>query len=67
MQSFTGRVTRVPSRESFDVRVGGSTYNVYTNSRLPRGLSAGDLVRVEGRREDHNDIRNASVTVLRNR
>ena len=66
-QSYTGTVTNVRSDNSFDVRIGGSTYNVYTNYDLPRGLSVGDQVRVNGERVGGNDIRQARVSVLRNR
>jgi len=66
-QSYTGRVTKVRSDQSFDAEIGGNTFNVYTLSRLPRGLSAGDAVRINGVQKYHNDIRDASVTVLRNR
>ena len=66
-QSYTGTVTSVRSDQSFDVRIGGGTFNVYTLSRLPRGLSVGDQVRVNGVQQFNNDIRNASVSILRNR
>ncbi len=66
-QTFTGRVTDVHSRESFDIKVAGETYNVYAVSNTPRRLSVGDRVEVIGIREDHNDIRDASVTIIRNR
>jgi hypothetical protein len=35
--------------------------------RLPRNLDRGDVVRVYGRRYGDNDIRNASINILRNR
>jgi hypothetical protein len=66
-QQFTGVVTNVRSDQSFDIRVGGTTYNVYSNSRLSRRLNEGDTVRVYGVRTDGNDIRNASVSLLSNR
>jgi hypothetical protein len=66
-QSFTGVVTNVRSDQSFDVRIGGGTYNVYLNNVLPRQLNVGDQVRVYGVRYGSNDIRNASVTIIRNR
>lgn len=64
---YTGTVTNVRSNQSFDISVGGKTYNVYTNSRTPRGLSRGDQVQVTGVQQYNNDIRNASVSILRNR
>jgi hypothetical protein len=64
--SYTGTVTRRRSDFLLNVRVGGSTYNVYSTSRLPRAIDGNDLVRVYGRREGYNNIRNASVTLIRN-
>ena len=66
-QSFTGRVTNVKSADEFDIRIGNTTYNVYTDSRAPRGLRVGDVVRVYGQRVGKNDIRNASASLLSNR
>ena len=66
-QSFTGVVTDVHSATSFDIRVGGDTYNVYLTSRAPRYLNVGDVVRVYGERANKNDIRGNSVTILNNR
>lgn len=66
-QSFTGVVTDVHSATSFDIRVGGDTYNVYLTSRVPRYLNAGDVVRVYGERANKNDIRANSLTILNNR
>ena len=66
-QSFTGRVTKVKSRDEFDIRIGNTTYNVYTDSRVSRALSVGDIVRVYGKRVGKNDIRNASASLLSNR
>jgi hypothetical protein len=66
-RSYTGVITRVRSNDEFDIRVGGTTYNVYLSSRAPRQLSRNDYVRVSGVRSGSNDIRNASVTLLRNR
>lgn len=66
-QSWTGTVTRVRSDRSFDFSVGGSTFNVYSNSLLPRGLNQGDVMRVSGVRQDKNDVRNASVRLVNNR
>lgn len=65
--NYTGIVTRVTSNQSFDVRIGGNTFNVYTNGRLPQGLSTGDTVQVNGVQEGKNDIRNASVSLISNR
>ena len=64
--TFSGTVTNVRSGNSFDLRANGRTYNVYTASSLPRGLSRGDEVRVDGRPYGDNDIRNASVRVTQN-
>ncbi len=66
-QTYTGIVTGVRSDQSFDVRIGGDTFNVYLSTRLPRQLNTGDYVRVYGVRSGNNDIRNASVSILNNR
>jgi hypothetical protein len=63
-QTFTGQASNVKDRQ-FDLRVGGSSYDVYASSRLPNGLRSGDTVRVYGQRYGNNDIRNANVTVIR--
>jgi hypothetical protein len=65
-ESFTGTVTRTDGRNKFDLRVGGRTYNVYPNSSNRR-IDRGDVVRVYGQRTGNNDIRNASVSIIRNR
>lgn len=65
--SFSGTVTNVRSGNSFDLRANGRTYNVYTSSSLPRGLSNGDTVSVYGRPYGDNDIRNATVRVTDNK
>lgn len=65
--SFVGRVTKVHSATSFDIRVDDHIFNVYLDSRVPRRLDERDLVRVDGVRMDNNDIRDASVTILNNR
>ncbi len=64
--SYSGTVTNVRSGNSFDLRANGRTYNVYTSSSLPRGLSRGDEVSVYGRPYGDNDIRNASVRITDN-
>ncbi len=64
--TFSGTVTNVRSGNSFDLRANGRNYNVYTSSRLPRGLSRNDEVRVYGRPYGDNDIRNATVRVTDN-
>lgn len=64
---YFGTVTRVHSAQNFDIDINGNTFNVYTDYRLPRGLSEGDTVRVSGNRVGKNDIRNATVTISRNR
>jgi hypothetical protein len=65
-RTFTGTVTKV-SNNRFDIRVGNTTYNVASSSRLPRNLDRGDIVRVYGQRFGQNDIRNASVSMINNR
>ena len=65
-QTFSGIVTGVRNNREFDVRIGGTIYNVYANNAAPR-LSNSDRVRIYGQRSGNNDIRNASVTVTRNR
>ena len=65
-ETFTGTVTDTHGSDKFDLRVGGRTYNVYPN-RGSRRIDRGDLVRVYGQRTGNNDIRNASVAILRNR
>jgi len=66
-RTFTGVVTNSRSGDKFDIRVDGRTYNVYLSGRRPHGLDRNDVVRVYGKRVGGNDIRNASVRVLRNR
>ena len=66
-RAYTGTVTRVRSTQSFDINIGGNIFNVYTVSRTPWGLSTGDTVRVNGVQQYNNDIRNASVSIIRNR
>ena len=66
-RSYTGVVTNTRSGDKFDVRIDGKTYNVYLSGRRPRGLDRNDVVRVYGKRVGSNDIRNASVRILRNR
>jgi hypothetical protein len=65
--TFVGTVTNVKSNQSFEIRVNGHDYDVYSNSHLPRGLNRGDTVRVYGVRSGNNDIRNAGVALIRNR
>lgn len=64
-QTFTGQVSNVRGQQ-FDLRVGGTTYNVYASSRLPSGLDQNDSVRVYGQRSGNNDIRNANVSIIGN-
>ena len=64
---YIGTVTRVRSNTNFDVSINGSTFNVYLDTPSPRGLTTGDTVRINGVQQDKNDIRNATVSVLRNR
>lgn len=66
-RTFTGTVDGVDSNSKFELRSGGRTYDVYVSGRLPRGLDRHDVVRVYGYRYGNNDIRNAHVTVIRNR
>ena len=67
MARYTGRVVAVRSSSSFDLRVDNTTYNVYTLRPLRRALSRGDRVQVSGDRVGKNDIRNATVQIVRNR
>ena len=64
--TYSGTVTNVRAGNSFDLRANGRTYNVYTASALPRGLSKGDKVSVYGRPYGDNDIRNATVRITSN-
>jgi outer membrane murein-binding lipoprotein Lpp len=66
-RGYTGTVTRVRSSQSFDVNIGGNIFNVYLVNLAPRGLSVGDIVRVNGVQQYNNDIRNAGVTIVNNR
>ena len=66
-QNYVGRVTNVRSATSFDARIGDKIFNVYTRTSLPRRLNSGDVVRINGVAKYNNDIRNADVTVIRNR
>lgn len=66
-RTFTGTVERVNSSSHFRLRSGGQTYDVYASGRMSRRLDRNDVVRVYGYRYGSNDIRNANVTVLRNR
>ena len=66
-RTFVGVVSKAKSGDEFNIKIDGKTYNVYLDSRRPRGLDKDDLVRVYGKRVGANDIRNANVTVLRNR
>lgn len=65
-ETFVGTVTDTHGSDKFDLRVNGRTYNVYPN-RNSRRLDRGDVVRVYGQRTGNNDIRNASVAIIRNR
>jgi len=66
--TFTGVVTKTfHGDDKVDVRINGRVFNVYVSRRLPRNLDRGDVVRVYGRRYGDNDIRNASINILRNR
>lgn len=66
-QVFTGTVIKERADNLFNMKYNGKTYNVYTVGRTPRRLNAGDLVRVTGKRVGDNDIRRATVEILRNR
>jgi len=67
-RTFEGVVTNVNyGGNEFDIRINGNTYNVYASVRLPGRLNRGDTVRVYGRRYGNNDIRNANVSILRDR
>ena len=64
--SLSGTVLNVRSGNSFDLRANGRVYNVYTSSSVPRGLSRGDKVSLNGRSYGDNDIRNANVRITEN-
>jgi hypothetical protein len=66
-RTFTGTVEDVDSNSKFELRSDGRTYDVYVSGRLPRGLDKHDMVRVYGYRYGNNDIRDAHVTIIRNR
>jgi len=66
-QTFTGKVSKVNSRSQFNLRVGNTTYDVYLSGNASRKLDKNDVVRVYGYRYGVNDIRNANVTLVRNR
>lgn len=66
-RSYAGVITKINSKRQFDIRVDGKTYNVTLSGNAPRGLDRNDYVRVYGKRSGNNDIKNASVSVLRHR
>jgi hypothetical protein len=66
-RSYAGVVTKVHSKKKFDIRADGRTYNVTLSNNAPRNLSRNDYVRVYGKRSGNNDIKNASVSILRRR
>ena len=66
-RTFTGTVVKVESNSKFELRANGRTYDVYISGRLSRRLDRRDVVRVYGYRHGNNDIRNANVSILRNR
>ena len=65
-RTFTGTVGKVHSSRQFQLKSGGRTYDVFARD-MPRRLDRGDTVRVTGIRSGSDDIRNAYVTILRNR
>ena len=65
-RNYSGTVSAVRNDREFDVRIDGKTYNVYAVSGT-RNLNKNDEVRVYGTRFGDNDIRNARVTITRNR
>lgn len=65
-ETFRGQVVKVRNSREFDIRVGIKLYNVYASSAT-NDLSIGDEVRVYGSRLGSNDIRNANVSITRNR
>jgi hypothetical protein len=67
IRSVRGTVANVRSQQNFDLRSGNTTYQVRATSRTPRALSRGDYVEVSGELRSGNDLRNASVSLLRNR
>ena len=62
--TYTGEVTDVQSDRKFEVRIDGRNYDVTTDSSTRR-VNRGDIVRITGRREGNNDIREARLTVTR--
>ena len=64
--TYTGVVTEVKSSREFRVRAGGREYDVYADGST-RDLDRGDEVRVYGQLYGTNDIRDARVTITRNR
>jgi hypothetical protein len=67
IRSIRGTVSNLRSQQSFDLRSGNTTYQVRATSRTPRALSNGDYVEVIGDLRSGNELRNASVSLLRNR
>ncbi len=64
--TYVGEVTNIKNSREFDARVNGRTYNVISDNTL-RDLRRGDRVSVYGTRSGDNDIRDARVTVTRDR
>lgn len=64
MLTVTGRIVRMGGAGRFNVRSGNRTYNVYPSSHNGRRVRRGDTVRVYGQQRG-NDIRNASVAIVR--
>ena len=66
-QTFTGVVTKVQGNHGFNLRVGATTYHIYSTQDLPRSLNVGDVVRAYGQRYGNNVIRNANFSIVSNR
>ena len=64
--TYTGVVTEVKNSREFRVRANGRDYDVYSDGST-RDLDRGDEVRVYGQLYGTNDIRDARVTITRNR
>ena len=65
-QTLRGRVVKIENSRQFDIIIGTKIYNVYASSST-RDLDLGDEVRIYGQRVGSNDIRNANVSITRNR
>lgn len=67
MRTLTGRVTRVESDFRFSIRVDNKEYKVTLSRRKSQRLNRNDLVRVYGYVSRNNDIRDATVLILKDK